>query len=84
METESEDEMDSFIVRFPDGDREFVYPTKPLKEGDVIWHDGARHRILSIVENGGGPKTATAEPESDGLGNLLTSEEGALRLVAVQ
>jgi hypothetical protein len=83
VEAESEEEMDSVIVHFPDGDRELVFPAKPLKEGDTIWHDGARWRILSIAQNDGGPQTATVEPESDDLGNLLTSEEGALRLVPV-
>ena len=73
--------MDSVIVHFPDGDREFVFPANPLKEGDVIFHDGTRWRILSIVQNDGGPQTATVEPERDGLGNLLTSEEGALKLL---
>ena len=74
----------SVIVYFPDGSREFVYPAKPLNEGDVIWHDGARFRILSITQNDGRPHTATVEPETDDLGALLTSEEGALRLVAVE
>jgi hypothetical protein len=58
-----------------------VFPANPLKEGDVIFHDGTRWRILSIVQNDGGPQTATVEPERDGLGNLLTSEEGALKLL---
>jgi hypothetical protein len=84
VEAESEDEMSSIIVNFPDGTREFVYPANPLNEGDVIWHDGGRYRILSIVQNDGRPQTATVEPETDGLGSLLTSEEGALRLVPVE
>ena len=76
--------MSSIIVNFPDGTREFVYPANPLNEGDVIWHDGARYRILSIAQNDGRPQTATVEPDTDGLGSLLTSEEGALRLVPVE
>jgi hypothetical protein len=71
------------VVRFPDGSREFRYPQEPLKEGDIIWHDGMRYRILALVQNDGGPASATVEPESDGLGALLISEEGALRLELV-
>jgi hypothetical protein len=74
----------SIIVYFPDGTREFVYPANPLGEGDVIWHDGARYRILAITQNDGRPQTATVEPDTDDLGALLTSEEGALRLVPVE
>ena len=76
--------MSSIIVNFPDGSREFVYPANPLNEGDVIWHDGGRYRILSIVQSDGRPQTATVEPDTDGLGSLLTSEEGSLRLVPVE
>ena len=76
--------MSSIIVYFPDGTREFVYPANALNEGDSIWHDGARYRILSIVQNDGLPLKATVEPDTDGLGSLLTSEKGALRLVPVE
>jgi hypothetical protein len=75
--------MDS-IVNFPDGTREFVYPANPLNEGDVIWHDGGRYCILSIAQNDARPQTATVERDTDDLGSLLTSEEGALRLVPVE
>ena len=72
--------MDSFIVRFPDGDREFVYPTKPLKEGDVIWHDGQEWRVLAVISNDGRPQTATVELDSDDLINTLRSEKGTIEL----
>ena len=76
--------MSSIIVNFPDGTREFVYPANPFNEGDVIWHDGARYRILSVGQNDGRPQIATVEPDTDDLGSVLTSEEGALRLVRVE
>jgi hypothetical protein len=84
VEAEREDEMNSVIVYFPEGTREFVYPAKPLTEGDVIWHDGTRYRITSLAQNDGLPQTATVEPDTDELGSLLASEEGALRLVPVE
>jgi hypothetical protein len=75
--------MNSIYVRFPDGTREFLYPSRELKEGDTIWHDGIRYRILSIAQNDGRPLDVTVEPETEDLGDLLSSEEGALRLVPV-
>jgi hypothetical protein len=75
--------MSSIFVRFPDGTREFLYPSRELKEGDTIWHDGTCYRILSIAQNDGRPLNVTVEPATDNLGDLLSSEEGALRLVPV-
>ena len=72
--------MTSILIRFPDGTREFLYPSRELKEGDHIWHDGVRYRILSLVENDGRPMTANVEPVTDELGELMRSEEGALAL----
>jgi hypothetical protein len=73
----------SIYVRFPDGTREFLYPSRELEEGDSIWHDGTRYRVLSIAQTDGQPYTVTVEPETDSLGDLLRSEEGAVRLVSV-
>jgi hypothetical protein len=75
--------MSSIYVRFPDGTREFLYPSRELKEGETIWHDGTRYRVLSIAQNDGRPLNVTVEPETEDLGDLLSSEEGALRLVPV-
>jgi hypothetical protein len=75
--------MRTIYVRFPDGSREFLYPSRELNEGDTIWHDGTRYRVLSIAENDGQPHDVTVEPETNELGELLSSEEGALRLVPV-
>jgi hypothetical protein len=72
--------MSSIYVRFPDGSKEFLYPSREIKEGDAIWHDGIRYRVLSIAQNDGKPLTLTVETASDGLGDLLRSEEGALTL----
>ena len=72
--------LSSIYVRFPEGTREFLYPSRRLQEGDIIWHDGTRYRILSVAANDGHPPSVIVEPESDKLGDLLRSEEGALRL----
>jgi hypothetical protein len=80
VEAESQEAMSSIYVRFADGSKEFLYPSREIKEGDTIWHDGTRYRVLSIAQNDGKPLTLTVEPASDGLGDLLRSEEGALRL----
>ena len=40
--------MGSMVVRFPDGSKEFRYPEKMLVEGDVVWHDGERFRVVSV------------------------------------
>jgi hypothetical protein len=75
--------MGSIVVRFPDGTKEFRFPEKMLVEGDVVWHDGARFRVISVSENGDGRAVAVVEPESPSVGELLQSEEGAIRLLAV-
>ena len=67
------------VVNFPDGSKEFLYPSRELKEGDAVWHNGVRFRVLSIVQNDGRPLTVTVEPVSDELGDLR-SEEGGLVL----
>jgi hypothetical protein len=74
---------DVLVVRFPDGTKEFRYPEKMLEADDVIWHEGARYRVLSISADGGAP-TAIVEPESSSLGELLQSEDGAIRLTAFE
>jgi len=76
--------MSSFTVYFPDGSKEFRYPTRPLKEGDTLWHDGERYRVLSVQEQDGRALIVTVEPDSADLGDLLRSEEGALQLVPVE
>jgi len=43
----------SILIRFTDGTREFLYPSRELKEGDHVWHDGVRYRILPEREAGG-------------------------------
>ena len=76
--------MSSFTVYFPDGSKEFRYPTRPLKEGDTLWHGGERYRVLSVQEQDGRALIVTVEPDSADLGDLLRSEERALQLVPVE
>ena len=76
--------MSAFVVRFPDGSREFLYPERPLEVGDAVWHDGTRYHVIHVTEDAGRDVlTVTVEPEADSLGHMLGSEEGALVLSPV-
>ena len=70
--------MDSLVIRFPDGTKEFRYPGRDLVEGDHVFHDGTRFRVISVSRDGG-RVMATVEADSS-FGDLLRSEEGAIRL----
>jgi len=71
----------NIVVRFPDGSRDFRFPEEPLNEGDVIWHDGQRYRVLHVGTDDGGNPVATVELDSEDLGDLLDSERGSIVLV---
>ena len=71
--------MASIVVRFPDGTKEFRFPENMLEENDVIWHAGAPFRVVSVSSDGDEWAVVTVEPDS-GLGDVLRSEEGAIRL----
>jgi hypothetical protein len=58
-------------------------PDDPLKEGDVIWHDGQDYRVIHVSQGDGAGTTVAVEAQSDGLGDLLRSEEGSIRLEPV-
>jgi hypothetical protein len=75
--------MSSFFVRFPDGTREFRYMERDLEEGDLVWHEGRRYRVLSTESENGRVHAVTVEPDSDDVGDLLKSERGALALELV-
>ena len=67
-------------MHFPDGSREFRYPDEPLEEGDVIWHEGQRYRVLHVGTDEGGNHVVTVEPDSEDLEDLLDSERGGIVL----
>ncbi len=69
----------SITVRFPDGSREFRYPERALEEGDTVWHDGRRYRVVS-VQTDGEVSTVVVESDSGALVDELRSEEGGVRL----
>lgn len=75
--------MPALIVRFPDGAKEFRYPGRPLEVGDAIWHNSTRYHVVSVGEANGEQLAVTVEPDAESIGDLLTSEEGALVLVPV-
>jgi hypothetical protein len=72
--------MGSMVVRFPDGSKEFRYPEKMLVEGDVVWHDGERFRVVSVNTDEKDSTVVIVEAFS-GIGDMLRSEEGAIHLV---
>jgi hypothetical protein len=72
--------MSAFIVHFPDGSKEFRYPARPLEEGDVVWHEGVRYRVLAVTEEDGRQATVTVERDSDDITDVLSSERGSLAL----
>lgn len=75
--------MSSFFVRFPDGAKEFRSMDRDLEEGDFVWHEGARYRVLSVESDNGRVQAVTVELDSDNLGDLLKSQRGALALELV-
>lgn len=75
--------MSSVTVHFPDGSREFRFPTEMLKEGDVIWHEGERYRVIHVASDDRDHPAVTVELDSDDIGDLLGSERGGIQLVPV-
>ena len=71
--------MSSIVVRFPDGTKEFRFPEEKLEEGDVIWHDGQRYRVVSVSTDGAEQASVVVQLDS-GFADTLRSEEGAIRL----
>ena len=59
--------MSSVVVHFPDGHREFRYPAEKLNEGDVIWYDGKRYRVISTSLDDHGNALALVEPAPEDL-----------------
>jgi hypothetical protein len=74
--------MGSMVVRFPDGSKEFRYPEKVLVDGDVVWHDGERFRVVSVSTDDNDRAVVIVEADS-GIGDMLRSEEGAVHLVEI-
>jgi hypothetical protein len=70
------------VVRFPDGSKEFRYPEKVLVDGDVVWHDGERFRVVSVTTDENDRAVVIVEADS-GIGDMLRSEEGAVHLVEI-
>jgi len=73
--------MSALVVHFPDGNREFRYPSEPPEEGDVIWHEGQRYRVIHVATEDGNMGSVTVELDSEDIGDLLKSERGGLVLV---
>ena len=67
------------IVHFPDGSREFRYPSRKLERGDVIAFNGDKYRVVDVTSDGDG-YSVIVEPDSDDLLDLVRSERGAIEL----
>ena len=74
--------MSPFVVRFPDGSKEFRFPEKMLEAGDVLWHEGERYRVVHVTTDDGN-SSVTVELDSEDLGDLLSSEHGGIQLVPI-
>jgi hypothetical protein len=70
------------IVHFPDGNREFRYPSSMLERGDVLSYDGERYRVVDVMADGD-RHSVRVELDSDDLGDLIRSERGAIELEPV-
>jgi hypothetical protein len=75
--------LSNVVVHFPDGSREFRYPPEPLVEGDIIWHDAQRYRVVHVGTDDEENPVVTVEPDPDDIGDVLSSERGGIRLVPV-
>jgi hypothetical protein len=72
------------LVRFPDGSRDFRFSEKTLKVGDVVWHDGARYRIVDISADERDETVVIVEADSDDLGDLIESKKGGIELLPLE
>ena len=72
--------MSSVVIHFPDGSREFRFPEEPLEVGTVVWHAGERYRVIHVA-NDDGRSAVTVEPDTEDIGDLLSSERGGILLV---
>lgn len=70
------------IVHFPDGSREFRYPSRQLERGDVVSFNGDRYRVVDVTSEGD-RYSVIVEPDSDDLVDILRSERGAIELEPV-
>ena len=74
--------MSPFVVRFPDGSKEFRFPEKMLEPGDVVWHEGERYRVVHVTTDDDS-SSVTVELDSEEIGDLLSSERGGIQLVSI-
>jgi hypothetical protein len=75
--------LDLIVVRFPDGAREFRFPERPLQDGDTLWHEGERYRVVHVGVDAMDRPTVTVEADSGDVTDMLRSEEGSATLVPV-
>ena len=52
-------------------------------EGDIIWHDAQRYRVVHVGTDDEENPVVTVEPDPDDIGDVLSSERGGIRLVPV-
>ena len=67
----------SLGVRFPDGTKQFRFPTQMPEAGAALWHDGERYRVISVSADGN-ERSLVVESDSS-TGDILASEGVAIR-----
>ena len=71
--------MSSITVRFPDGTKEFRFPQQLPAEGDTVWHEGLRFRVISVQSTDDEHAVVIVEADSS-FTDMLRSEQGGLVL----
>ena len=65
-------------MRFPDGTKQYRFPTQMPEAGAALWHDGERYRVISVSAVGNGAWSLVVESDSS-TGDILASEGVAIR-----
>jgi hypothetical protein len=51
----------SLVVRFPDGTKQYRFPTQMPEAGVALWHGGERYRMISVSADGNGASSLVVE-----------------------
>lgn len=74
-------ESGTIVIRFPDGSKEFRFSERMLEEGDIIWHEGKRYRVLHVLNDERDQPVARVEPDSGDILDSFQSEAGEMHLM---
>ena len=48
-------------MRFPDGTKQYRFPTQLPEAGAALWHDGEHYRVISVSADGNGASSLVVE-----------------------